>query len=75
MRRTFLFLSGVICGAMVGAAAGALLAPQSGHDTQEYLRKRLDEIRAEALQAYEARRQELLEEFEKAKKGIRPVAE
>jgi len=59
----------------VGAAAAALLAPQSGHDTQEYLRKRMDEIKEEALEAYEARRAELLKEFEQAKKGIRQAAE
>jgi gas vesicle protein len=75
MRRTILFLGGVICGAFVGAAAAALLAPQSGHDTQEYLRKRMDEIKEEALEAYEARRAELLKEFEQAKKGIRQAAE
>ncbi|MGB9594625.1 MAG: YtxH domain-containing protein [Anaerolineae bacterium] len=75
MRRAILFLGGVICGALVGAAAGVLLAPQSGAETQEYLRKRLDEIKAEAMEAYEARRKELMEEFERAKKGVRPAVE
>lgn len=75
MKRAILFLGGVVCGALVGAAAGMLLAPQPGQETQEYLRKRLDEIKAEAMEAYEARRKELLEEFERAKKGIRPAAE
>lgn len=75
MRRAILFLGGVVCGALVGAAAGLLLAPQAGQETQEYLRKRLDEIKAEAMEAYEARRKELLEEFERAKRGIRPAAE
>ena len=75
MRKTVLFLGGVICGAFVGAAAGIFLAPQSGEETREYLRGRLDEIRAEALEAYETRRKELLEEFEKAKKGAPKTAE
>lgn len=75
MRRAILFLGGVVCGALVGAAAGMLLAPQPGRETQEYLRKRLDEIKAEAMEAYEARRKELLEEFERAKRGIRTAAE
>lgn len=75
MRKTVLFLGGVICGAFVGAAAGILLAPQSGEETRGYLQSRLDEIRAEALEAYEARRKELLEEFEKAKKGAPKAAE
>lgn len=75
MKRAILFLGGVVCGALVGVAAGLLLAPQAGAETQEYLRKRLDEIKAEATEAYEARRKELLEEFERAKKGIRPATE
>ncbi len=75
MRKTILFLGGIVCGALVGAAAGVLLAPQSGEETREYLRSRLDEIRAEALEAYETRRKELMEEFEKAKKGVSKAAE
>jgi len=71
LRRTILFLGGVICGALVGAAAGVLLAPQSGAETQKYLQKRLEDIKAEALEAYDARRAELIQEFEQAKKGIR----
>jgi gas vesicle protein len=75
MRKTVLFLGGVICGALVGASAGIFLAPQSGEETRGHLRSRLDEIRAEALEAYETRRKELLEEFEKAKKGAPKAAE
>lgn len=75
MRKVILFLGGLICGGIVGAAAGILLAPQPGDETQAYMRRRLDEIRAEALEAYEARRKELMEEFEKAKKGIKAPAE
>lgn len=75
MRKTVMFLGGVICGALVGAAAGIFLAPQSGEETRQVLRNRLDEIRAEALEAYEARRKELMEEFEKAKKGLPKAAE
>ena len=75
MRRAILFLGGAICGALIGAAAGILLAPQSGQETQTLLRRRLDEIKTEAEEAYEARRKELLDEFERAKKGIIASAE
>ncbi len=75
MRKAVLLLGGVICGALVGAAAGMLLAPKSGEDTRQYLQDRLDEIRQEALEAYEARRKQLLEEFEKAKKRAPKAAE
>lgn len=39
------FLAGVGLGALVGAAAGLLLAPKSGAETREELTKKFDDLK------------------------------
>lgn len=48
------FLTGIVLGTAVGAAAALLLAPQSGQETREVIRERGIEIKNRAENAGEA---------------------
>jgi len=61
------FVSGLLLGALVGAALVMLLAPRSGGDTRRLIRERVESIRAEGRQAAEERRLELQAQFEALK--------
>lgn len=39
-----IFVAGVVLGIVVGAVSGVLLAPRSGEDTREHLRKQANEL-------------------------------
>jgi gas vesicle protein len=52
------FLVGSILGGLTAAAAMLLYAPRSGADTQELIRQKADEFRAEAEKTLQNRRQE-----------------
>lgn len=67
MGRIVQFLTGVLFGALVGAGLVLLLVPQSGDDTRQMIRDRVDAIRAEGERAAEAKRLELKARFEELK--------
>jgi gas vesicle protein len=58
MMRIINFLFGFVIGVILGGAIAVLFAPQSGRDTQEYLRARFQEIADEARLAAETTRTE-----------------
>ena len=69
MNRILSFLAGALCGAVVGATAALLLAPESGEDLRLDMVTRWEEALAEARQAMEDTRRELQAQFEQMQKG------
>ena len=61
------FLSGLIIGAVTGAAVVLLLAPQGGEETRRQIQERVQTIIEEGRAAGEARRLELITQLEQAK--------
>lgn len=51
------FLAGVGVGALIGAAAGLLLAPKSGAETREDLARKFDELKHKIADWAKARRE------------------
>jgi len=68
MRKVINFLSGLLLGASVGAAAGLLLAPQAGGEMQGRLRAHLNTVIDEGRRAASERRAELEAQFAEAKR-------
>jgi gas vesicle protein len=64
MRRFMAFLTGSLCGALMGAVAALLLAPYSGGELRQRTRERLDTFRDDIREAYDARREQLEAELE-----------
>lgn len=64
MRRFTNFIAGAVCGALVGAAVGLLLAPRSGDDLRQSAIDRVTALRDEIRQAYETRKTQLEAELE-----------
>ncbi len=64
MGKFLAFMSGVLSGAVVGAVSALLLTPQSGEGLKEQARQRYTDMQEEGRKAGEARRQEVLAEFE-----------
>jgi gas vesicle protein len=73
MRRLMMLLAGSMCGALVGAVAALLLAPNSGRELQLQMRTRFDALRDDVREAYDARRAQLEAEL-KELRGPRPPA-
>ena len=67
MGRAFRMLAGMVVGATFGAGLVLLFAPQSGADTQQVIRERVDAILSEGRQAADRRRFELQTQFEALK--------
>lgn len=63
MRRLMTFLTGVVCGAVVGAVTALLLAPTSGEELRVRVQKRTEELRDEIREAYETRMAQLEDEL------------
>ena len=59
MNKTMSFLSGALCGALVGAVAALLLAPTSGQQLQTEARGQFDHVMADARAAADAKRAQL----------------
>jgi gas vesicle protein len=69
VRKLFSFLAGFFVGALVGGAAGLLLAPQGGTELQERIRARFEELAEEGRKAATARQAELEAQLEAFKSG------
>lgn len=67
MSRVFSFLSGVFCGALVGAVAALLLAPMSGRALQSQGRERFESLLDEVRTAYDERQAELRRQLDELK--------
>ena len=67
VKRIFRFLAGLAFGCGVGLLLGLFWAPQSGEETQEMIRSRVDEALVEGRRAVEAKQAELLARLEEAK--------
>lgn len=67
------FVRGLVLGALTGAVAGLLLAPESGEALQARLRQRYEEAMEEGRRAAAERRAELEAQFAEAKRPARPT--
>jgi gas vesicle protein len=59
MRRFMTFLTGILCGALVGAVTALLLAPTSGEEFRARVQQRGEMLREEIRDAYETRMAQL----------------
>lgn len=57
------FLNGMIIGAIAGAAIALLLAPKSGEDLRDDIKREVDEILEEGRRASEQRQREMEEQL------------
>ena len=69
MDKFLAFMGGLLSGAIVGAVTALLLTPSSGDDLKQQARQRYNDMQAEGHTAAEARRAEVLAEFEALKRG------
>jgi gas vesicle protein len=67
MRKTFNFALGLLFGGLIGAAITLLFAPQSGEETVQTIRERIQAIADEARRATVERRAELEAQFTAAR--------
>jgi len=74
MDKALSFLGGFVLGAVVGAIAAALMAPQPGNDLQALIRERLEMVAEEGRRAAAARRAELEAQFAQARQFQKPAA-
>ncbi len=68
-----IFLQGLVMGALAGAVAGILLAPEPGDVLQNKVRERYNEVMDEGRRAAAERRAELEAQFAEAKRTPRPA--
>ena len=69
MNRFFSFLAGIISGAIVGAGAALLFAPESGQELRADMVGRWEDALQEAREAMEQTRKDLQSQFEQMQKG------
>ncbi|MCK4831293.1 MAG: YtxH domain-containing protein [Anaerolineales bacterium] len=69
MRKFFAFMTGILCGAIVGGAIALLLAPMSGKSMQEELAVRFDKLKADIEASVAEQEKRLRAEFERMKEG------
>lgn len=62
------FLKGLFIGAIAGAAAGILLAPKSGKETQEDIKKLAEEYKDKAVDMYTATKRMMEKKLANVKK-------
>lgn len=65
MKKATRFLSGAVCGAVIGAAASLLFTPTSGQDLRAKARARWEDAIAEAQSEMERTQQELAQQLER----------
>ena len=64
INRVISFISGLLSGALVGAAVVILIAPRSGEATRQSIVDKAHEILDAGREAAQARRKQLREEYE-----------
>lgn len=69
------FFKGLIAGALGGAIAGLLLAPKSGEETREDIKKLAVDIKDKAVDTYEKARGEVEKKIEQVKKAGEKIDE
>ena len=67
--KAFSFLKGLFLGVIAGAAAGILLAPKSGKETQEDLKKLAKEYQEKAMDMYAVTKKTLEKKLDALKKA------
>ena len=67
MGKTSSVLSGLVVGALLGAALVLLLTPRSGAETRQQIQDQIDAVLEEGKEAAEERRLELTRQFEELK--------
>jgi gas vesicle protein len=72
MRKSMVFLAGLIFGLWAGGVLAMLFTPESGKVLQQRIRDGVERLVEEGKTAAEARRQELEEQLESFKQG-RPI--
>ncbi len=63
MNKLFSFLSGLLCGAAVGAVVATLMAPASGSELREMVQTRIEDALAEAQRTQEETAAQLRETY------------
>ncbi len=69
MSKILAFLGGALSGAIVGAVSALLFTPSSGSDLKQQAQQRYQDMLDEGRKAGEARRAEVMAEFEAMKEG------
>ena len=69
MRGIFSFLSGVMTGALVGAAAALLMAPTSGDKFRDDVKARMDSTFSDLKESVASERKRLEEELDMLRHG------
>ncbi|MFQ5398094.1 MAG: YtxH domain-containing protein [Anaerolineae bacterium] len=69
MNKTFSFLAGMMCGALVGSMLALLLTPESGDQLRADVIARWEHALGEAKQAMEETRRELEAQFNELKQA------
>jgi gas vesicle protein len=69
MHKLMSFMTGAICGALVGAVAALLLTPASGEELLHEAEERWQLTKSEARRAMEERRMELESQYRTAKQS------
>jgi hypothetical protein len=74
MRQVSNFITGLLLGALVGAALGLLFAPSSGQELREDFQSRADKVSTDVQSAIARERKRLEAELEALKRGEIRVA-
>lgn len=69
--RLFNFLSGLVCGAAIGAGAALLMAPETGRKTRKKLSRAAEDLRDNAHERWDDIADEVREKVDEALEGAR----
>lgn len=69
--RVFNFVSGLICGAAIGAGVALLMAPDSGRKTRKRIGRAADDLREDASDRWEELADDVRDRVEEALSGAK----
>ncbi len=69
--RTFNFVTGLICGAAIGAGVALLMAPESGKRTRKKITRAAEDLRENATDRWEDIADEVREKVDEALDGAK----